>query len=159
MYTLQTQYLARYPLDLPWYVALAILSTGVGGYLVFRAVNHQKDLARRTKGDCLIWGRPAKMLTCSYTTADGGKHESQLLISGWWGLVRHGNYFGDLFLSFSMCACCGCKHLLPWTYAIFMTILLLHRCSRDEQRCLAKYGEKWKDYCRLVPYKIIPGVY
>ena len=51
MYTLQTQYLARYPVDLSWGVAVAILGTGLTGYGIFRSVNWQKDVVRKT-GKC-----------------------------------------------------------------------------------------------------------
>ena len=159
IYTLQTQYLAQNPVHLSNFHAAAILLIGVGGYALFRSVNHQKDLVRRTKGDCELWGAPAKVLRVKYRTRDGLEHESLLLCSGWWGLARHVNYLGDLVLSYAMCATCGTKNLMPWTYAIFMTILLIHRCWRDEERCSKKYGKYWEDYCRRVRWVIIPGIY
>ena len=54
MYTLQTQYLARTPVELSQYIATCILGTGIGGYLLFRSANDQKDLARRTNGQCTM---------------------------------------------------------------------------------------------------------
>jgi 7-dehydrocholesterol reductase len=159
MYTLQTQYLARNPVDLPTIHALAILVLGISGYIIFRSVNHQKDLVRRTKGACQLWGSPAKVLHVKYKTKDGLEHSSILLCSGWWGMARHVNYFGDLILSYSMCATCGLDDFLPWTYAIFMTVLLVHRCWRDEERCSMKYGKGWEDYCKQVKWVIIPGIY
>jgi 7-dehydrocholesterol reductase len=82
MYTLQTQYLARNPLVLPTPVAALILMTGIGGYALFRSVNHQKNLCRKTKGECLIWGKKPDVVRCEFLTADGQKHESLLLCSG-----------------------------------------------------------------------------
>jgi 7-dehydrocholesterol reductase len=82
MYTLQAQYLAYHPVSFSPFVAAIILGTGVAGYLIFRSVNHQKDIVRRTKGDCLIWGRPAGFLECMYKTADGKLHQSLLLTTG-----------------------------------------------------------------------------
>lgn len=58
-----------------------------------------------------------------------------------------------------MCAVCGPYHLIPWSYAIFMTSLLIHRCYRDEERCSIKYGADWKAYCQQVRWKLIPGVF
>jgi len=159
MYTLQTQYLARNPVVLPTISAASILLTGIGGYVLFRSVNHQKDLVRRTKADCKIWGAPAQVVRAKYQTSDGLEHESLLLCSGWWGMARHVNYLGDLILSYSMCAACGFENLLPWTYAIFMTILLLHRSLRDEERCSKKYGKYWEGYCQKVRWVLIPGIY
>lgn len=159
IYTLQTQYLARYPVSLSGFHAMAILATGVSGYILFRSVNHQKDLVRRTGGNCKLWGLPAKVVPVKYHTRDGLEHNSILLCSGWWGISRHFNYVGDLILSYSMCATCGFTHLLPWIYAIFMTILLVHRCRRDEERCSKKYGSGWEEYKQRVKYAMIPGVY
>jgi 7-dehydrocholesterol reductase len=159
IYTLQTQYLARNPVPLSPGYATGILLTGVGGYALFRSVNHQKDLVRRMNGHCMLWGSLADVLRVKYTTNDGIEHHSLLLCSGWWGYARHVNYLGDLILSYSMCATCGTENLLPWTYAIFMTILLIHRCWRDEERCSKKYGKYWEEYCKKVKWVIIPGIY
>ncbi|KAF2090121.1 ERG4/ERG24 ergosterol biosynthesis protein [Saccharata proteae CBS 121410] len=159
MYTLQVQYLARNPVNLTPLAAILALCMGVGGYTLFRSVNYQKDLVRRTKGDCAIWGKKARIMRCQFMTTDGRKHETLLLLSGWWGISRHCNYVGDLLLSYAMCSTCGLSNLLPWTYAIFMTIILVHRCFRDEQRCSAKYGDQWDQYCRLVRWRLVPGVW
>jgi 7-dehydrocholesterol reductase len=141
MYTLQTQYLARNAVMLPSVRAAAILFTGVCGYVLFRSVNHQKDLVRHTDGNYKLWDLKHELSLLSIKTSDGLEHESLLLCSGWWGLARHVNYLGDLILSYSMCATCGFTSLFPWTYAIFMTVLLIHRCWRDEERCSKKYGK------------------
>ena len=82
MYTLQVQYLARHPIDLSWPTAALILGFGVGGYVLFRSVNHQKNLVRRTKGDCVIWGKKAGFIRCQFKTGDGVQHESLLLTTG-----------------------------------------------------------------------------
>lgn len=81
-YTLQAQYLARYPVDLSTPVAIAILAIGVSGYAMFRSVNHQKDIVRRTGGNCMIWGKKAEVIKATYRTEDGKEHESLLLCSG-----------------------------------------------------------------------------
>jgi 7-dehydrocholesterol reductase len=39
---------------------------------------------------------------------------------------------------------------------VFLTLLLFDRAFRDDQRCAKKYGNDWKNYCELVPYKIVP---
>ena len=43
--------------------------------------------------------------------------------------------------------------------SVFLTILLLNRAKRDEDKCLAKYGDGYKELMRLVPYRVVPGVY
>lgn len=62
-------------------------------------------------------------------------------------------------LSYVMCAVCGVQNLIPWTYAIFMTCILVHRCFRDEARCRTKYGDQWDKYCNIVRWRLIPGVW
>jgi 7-dehydrocholesterol reductase len=159
MYTIQGHYLANYPVHLSWPMFSFVLSLGVFGYIIFRSVNNQKDLVRRTDGNCLIWGKPPKMIRPKFVTSDGKEHNSILLTSGYWGLARHVNYLGDLMISSAMCLACGTEHLSPYFYVVFMTILLLGRISRDDERCRGKYGKYWEEYCRVVPYKLIPYVW
>lgn len=53
-----------------------------------------------------------------------------------------------LFVSFSL-----------YFYVIFLTILLLDRARRDEERCSQRCGADWELYCQKVPYKIIPRLF
>ena len=53
----------------------------------------------------------------------------------------------------------GANGLAPLFYPVFLTILLVHRAIRDEEKCLAKYGAGYEEYMRLVPYKIVPFVH
>lgn len=54
----------------------------------------------------------------------------------------------------------GVHHgLAPFAYVIFLSVLLVHRTYRDEEKCKAKYGKGWEDYCAVVPYKMIPYVF
>ncbi|KAI9221797.1 ergosterol biosynthesis ERG4/ERG24 family-domain-containing protein [Blastocladiella britannica] len=159
MYTLQGHYLAVNPVQLSTPYAVGVFLMGAAGYIIFRQVNNQKDVVRNTDGKCLIWGKPPTMIRPKYTTSDGKEHSSILLTSGWWGLARHANYMGDLILSSAMCLACGLEHLTPYFYIVFMTILLVGRIYRDDARCRGKYGKYWEDYCKTVPYKLIPYVW
>jgi 7-dehydrocholesterol reductase len=158
-YTLQAQYLGLYQTSPSATYLAAVFGIGLAGYTLFRSVNAQKDWARCSGGKCLIWGKPAEYIAAAYKTSDGVQHESILLCSGWWGWSRHANYVGDLLLSSAMCALVGTTKLLVWFYAIFMLVLLVHRCIRDERRCSAKYGASWEDYCRRVPWRLVPGIW
>ena len=89
LYTIQVQYLARFPVDLSLPQAVAILSLGLGGYALFRSANHQKDVVRSTNGQCNIWGDRARYIRCSYKTEDGRTHETLLLTSGKSSLCSH----------------------------------------------------------------------
>lgn len=178
IYTSQAQYLAHHPTELPWLQAAGLFGAGVIGYAIFRSANNEKFRLRQSRGQCLIWGREPRTLRVTYQTADSSEHSSILLcsgkvafyhrcvhcmglirsISGWWGIVRHPNYVGDLIFSFCTCAGCGFSHILPWSYFLFMASLLIHRCLRDEARCSEKYGESWQAYCKTVRWRLIPWI-
>jgi len=84
----------------------------------------------------------------------GGK----LLADGWWGRMQHPNYLGDMLIGLGMSLPCGIQ-LGGYFYPIYLTTLLIHRQMRDDKKCSEKYGTLWKEYCKDVPYKILPGVY
>jgi 7-dehydrocholesterol reductase len=160
MYTIQAQFLVQCPDTLTNIEASLVFALFSLGYWIFRTANNQKDYFRSKKGDCKIWGSQAQYISAPYHASDGSKHEGLLLCSGFWGLSRHFNYLGDLLLSLAMCLACGTvSHLMPFFYIIYMTLILVQRVSRDNQRCQEKYGSKWNEYCTRVPYKIIPYVY
>ncbi|XP_077230693.1 ergosterol biosynthesis ERG4/ERG24 family [Tasmannia lanceolata] len=116
------------------------------GYRVFRGANKQKHIFKKNP-KAHIWGMPPKVI--------GGK----LLASGYWGVARHCNYLGDLLLALSFSLPCGVSSVLPYFYPIYLLILLIWRERRDEARCALKYKEVWAEYCKLVPWRILPYVY
>jgi 7-dehydrocholesterol reductase len=99
------------------------------------------------------------MIHAEYTTADGEKHRNILLVSGFWGVARHFHYVPELTLALTWSLTAGASNFLPYFYLMFLTILLVDRAARDDLRCRTKYGVFWEDYCRRVPYKILPGIY
>ncbi|RKP08385.1 7-dehydrosterol-delta 7-reductase [Thamnocephalis sphaerospora] len=159
MYTLQSHYLLRNVVHLSPAVYALVWALEIGGYIIFRVANHQKDYVRRMDGKCKIWGRDARFIRAEYLTSDGKKHSSILLTSGLWGFTQHFNYIGDLMMCTAFCMTCGFQHLLPWFYVIYMSILLVHRTLRDDDRCRAKYGVYWDEYQKAVPWRLIPYVY
>ena len=161
MYTLQAQYIAYYPYDLGL-LFFPILFMGLTGYAIFRRTNNQKDSFRAiiSRGEQpIIWKKPAKYLKCYYKTSDGVLHQSYLLTSGFWGIARHMNYMGDLLLSASYCFCTGFENNIGYFYFVYMLIFLILRCLRDEHRCSKKYGKTWDEYCRIVPFRLFPGIF
>ncbi|HRD55223.1 MAG TPA: hypothetical protein PLC42_02390 [Parachlamydiaceae bacterium] len=159
MYTLQAFYLVFNPVELSSFYALFVLVLGMVGFYIFDSANNQKDYFRKHGKEARIWNSPVKSLECSYQTEDGKIRESNLLLSGWWKISRHMNYTGDLILSLAYSLACGIDSLFPYFYFVFLSILLVHRCIRDEGRCSLKYGEKWKLYCKEVPYRLIPYIW
>lgn len=53
----------------------------------------------------------------------------------------------------------GLAAVIPFFYAIYFAVLLMHRERRDEASCRLKYGKDWDKYCSLVKYRIVPYIY
>ena len=145
-YCLQTRFLADHPIALSWLAIAAIVAVYVGGILVFRLSNNEKNGFKA--------GDP-KYAHLKYLETPTG---SKLLVTGWWGTARHINYFGDWISAWACCLPCG-LHLIPYYYMAYFAALLIHRNERDEAKCSAKYGATWDEYKRQVPYKFIPYLY
>uniref|UniRef100_A0A7N8XD01 Delta(14)-sterol reductase LBR n=1 Tax=Mastacembelus armatus TaxID=205130 RepID=A0A7N8XD01_9TELE len=148
-YTIQAYYLVSHPIPLSLPAVIAIVILKIIGFYIFRKSNSEKNAFRRNPSD------PKLSYLKTIHTATG----KSLLVSGWWGVVRHPNYLGDLIMALAWSLPCGFSHLLPWYYMIFFIILLVHRDSRDMSECRRKYGSAWEEYCRTVRYRIIPHVY
>lgn len=119
------------------------------GYTAFRGSNSQKDSFRRDPT------HPSVQHLKTLQTTRGTK----LIYSGWWGVARHINYTGDWLMGLSWCMCAGAGCVVPYYYAVYFAILLIHREQRDDHACRAKYGADWDKYCKLVPWRLIPYVY
>ena len=68
------------------------------------------------------------------------------------------NYSADWLMGVSWCAVCGTGSIVPYFYAIYFGILLIHRAWRDDHACSHKYGADWERYKKKVPYIFVPGV-
>ncbi len=53
----------------------------------------------------------------------------------------------------------GWGMLITYFFMVYFAVLLIHRERRDEQKCRRKYGKDWDEYCKKVPWRILPGVY
>lgn len=168
IYTLHTRTAVNLASGLSWPAALAIFAVGLAGVgLNFQADDQrQRFRAAKDHTKVKIWGRTPQYIEAEYSslnvaTGKVEKHKSLLLASGWWGTARHNQYLFELTAAYSwgFLAGVGTHGLLPLFYPIFLTILLVHRAHRDEQKCLAKYGKYYEKYMQMVPYKIVPFLY
>ena len=88
---------APYALEHPkalegWFLAL-ILIIKVAGYTIFRGSNLEKNWFRNNPND-------PRVKHLKYLPTERG---TRLIISGWWGIARHINYFGDwLMVGYAM---------------------------------------------------------
>jgi len=86
--------------------------------------------------------------------------EHRLLVSGFWGLSRHINYFGEILMATGLSLALGWPRAIsPWLYPLYYVALLLPRQLDDDRRCAAKYGPLWTRYCERVRRRIVPGLY
>eukprot|EP00611_Tribonema_gayanum_P000940 TRINITY_DN10706_c0_g2_i1.p2 TRINITY_DN10706_c0_g2~~TRINITY_DN10706_c0_g2_i1.p2 ORF type:complete len:126 (-),score=41.13 TRINITY_DN10706_c0_g2_i1:333-683(-) len=115
---------------------------------MFRLANKQKDAFRKNP-------KSPEVAHLKFMQTQRG---TKLLVSGWWGMARKINYTGDWLMGLSWCLCCGFDSPLPYFYAAYFGVLLVHRAFRDDHACAAKYGEDWKAYKAKVPYMFIPKV-
>jgi Delta14-sterol reductase len=149
-YSLQAHYLVNNMHELSLPAATGIVALNILGYVIFRGANLQKHKFRKDPAG-MVWGKPPEYIR----TANG----SLLLTSGWWGVARHSNYFGDLLMGLAWCLPTGFTHPLTYFYFVYFTILLIHREWRDSAMCRKKYGPDWTAYCQKVRWRIVPGVY
>lgn len=147
VYSLQARYLVDYDPKLSTITLALIFGLQCVGYMIFRGANAQKNAFRTD---------PKSNPRFKYMDTRRG---TKLLVSGWWGMARKINYTGDWLMSLAWCSLCGTTSIIPYFYAIYFAILLIHRALRDNEACSAKYGEDWNEYKRRVPYVFIPHVF
>jgi delta14-sterol reductase len=185
IYSIQSRYLAMYPLSLGPYGTAGVLAILALGYYIFRSANNEKNRFRTDPRD-------PRVAHLKFLQTKSG---SKLLISGWWGTARHINYLGDWIMAWSFClptgmagffvsssessasaaegvftALDGSKTVvqdgargwgmaITYFYVLYFAVLLVHRELRDEEKCRRKYGEDWEKYKAIVRWRILPGVY
>lgn len=149
-YSLQARILAHASPALSTFAVLSLVALKIIGYTTFRCSNSQKDTFRRDP----------KHPRVAHLTTLPTKRGTKLIVSGWWGIARHINYFGDWIMGLSWCLPAGLQSgIVPYFYVAYFGALLIHRDRRDEAACRLKYGKDWDKYCTRVPYRLIPYVY
>jgi len=159
VYTSTSFYLAEHAPEISPLTGLLIFCSGVLMIFINYDSDNQRYLFRRTGGDCLIWGEKPKKIIAEYTTDTGETRKSLLLLTGWWSISRHFHYVPEILASFFWSVpALNTNFIAPYFYLMFLTILLVDRAFRDDDRCRRKYGIYWDTYCKEVPYKIVPGI-
>ena len=159
LYASPSLYFANHPVYLGNFWCVVLWVCGTFSTLINYMADCQKLEVRRTNGECLIWGRKPQIIRANFTLESGENHTSILLVSGWWGVARHFHYVPELVLAFCWSAPALFNHIMPYSYFIWLVILLTHRTFRDEEKCSVKYHQYWKQYCDLVRYRMIPGIF
>uniref|UniRef100_A0A3B4EAD0 Delta(14)-sterol reductase TM7SF2 n=1 Tax=Pygocentrus nattereri TaxID=42514 RepID=A0A3B4EAD0_PYGNA len=147
--TLPVYFLLQRPKDIHLLSAISIILLFSVGFLMYYMANEQKSRFRRSPH------HPAFAHMETIRSPSG----QNLLVSGWFGWVRHPNYLGDILLMVAWSLPCGFSSLLPYLPALQCFSVLSDRSAEIEESCLKKHGEAWREYCRRVPYKLIPYLY
>ncbi|XP_023339913.1 delta(14)-sterol reductase isoform X1 [Eurytemora carolleeae] len=151
--TLTTTYLVNNVVVLPWYYLVAIGLMNALGYVIFRSSETQRcEFAKNPNNP--------KLAHLETLTTAGNK---KLVVSGWWGLVRHPNYLGEILISWSWVlpavGSLGLNALVPYYLPVMTTLMLVVRTHQINQRNKRKYGAAWNSYSEKVKSNIIPLVY
>ncbi len=159
IYTASTLYLVHHPIHLGNALGTLIFLIGSASIIINYLADRQRQIVRATNGQCLVWGRRPSLINAVYTTQNGETKQTLLLASGWWGMARHFHYIPELIGSLSWSLPALFNDFMPYFYFVYLTILLVDRAYRHDQRCANKYGAAWDAYCEKVPYKIIPYLF
>lgn len=147
-YTVPAKFLVHHDPHLSPIALVLVVAVYFFGFYIFRRANGQKDLFRKNPAD-------PRVSHLSYLKTKRG---TRLLTSGWWGMARKVNYTGDYIMGLTYSLLCGFDSLVPYYFAVYFAVLLIHRSTRDDLLCYEKYGSDWDEYKRQVPYRFIPGI-
>lgn len=147
--------------DVVFYVMMTML---FATYYVFDTVNSQKNTFRQQYNGTFE-PRPWAIPQWSYGTLSNARYlrtraGTPLLIDGWYSVAKKVQYTSDTMNALLWSLSCGFNfYFIPKFYFCFFFGMLMHRMQRDFAKCKRKYGADWDEYCRLVPWNLIPGIY
>jgi len=188
-YSLQARYLAVYPVNLgPWaLLTFGALGTGYTIYRRsnneknrFRtnpndpAVAHLKYIETKSGSKLLVsgwWGTARHInylgdwiMSWAYCLPTGlagyqiAKHTVMPMSLPDGSKAMTGLQDGPMTIAYPGDAK-GWGMIVTYFFMLYFAVLLIHRESRDEAKCRAKYGKDWEEYRKKVPWRIVPYVY
>ncbi|KAH6929362.1 hypothetical protein HPB50_026844 [Hyalomma asiaticum] len=159
MHSLASVYMVENPPHMSRASAAVILAVGVVMILLTCWCQCQKLRVQQKKGDCNVWGSPAKVIRAEFKDASGNDDTKLLVASGFWSICRHPNHVFEILAGLCWVLPSGNASVVPYFYVIFLVAWLVYRTNRFERLCAKKYGKHWKEYCSLVKYRMIPYVF
>jgi len=151
--TLVTRYLLDRNPEVAWYYLVLVGLMNALGYIIYRSSESQR---------CEFAKDPSNpVLSHLETVSTAGNRK--LIVSGWWGMVRHPNYLGELLIQWSWVlpavGSLGVTDMVPYYLPVVTTLMLMVRCTQINQRNKRKYGNAWTSYSERVRSNIIPKVF
>ena len=132
-----------------------------GAYYVWDTANSQRNRFRMQLNGSYVPRRTFPQLP--WSTLENPRHlrtaaGSRLLVDGSVALRAEAPlHRGRAHVSWGLI--CGFDHFLPYFYAVFFVVMILHRAQRDVARCRKKYGADWDRYREEVPYLLVPKLF
>ncbi|CAL8128731.1 unnamed protein product [Orchesella dallaii] len=163
-YAFQSYFFVRHPSNISNEWAAVLFCFGLLAiYLNYETCNQKRSFRKALELNTMqikIWGRKAIGIPVQLSTFEGKQKQTQLLISGWWGMARKMNYTFEL-VAIIMWSLPGFQYGLWYaSYFLFVFVFMIHRIKyRDEIKCSKKYGLGWDEYCKKVPYILIPYLF
>merc|ERR1712173_110302 len=148
-------------------ISLALLYAG--GYTLSRGSIQQRAELHNRGSNARIWGdRPIvvefipKGDQKDISGNEAALRKRRLLVSGWWGVVRHPRHAGELMIFLSLTWLSWlCTY--SWSVLGFIIVGIIYLGWWDirarELQSMKTYGDVWRHYSLCVPYKLIPYVY
>ncbi|KAF4177618.1 hypothetical protein CNMCM8694_003346 [Aspergillus lentulus] len=183
LYSTQCRYLSAYPVHLGWLRIAAVSAVFALGIYIFKAANNQKH-AFRTQSDnpavanlsYIQTKRGTRLLTAGWWGVSRhinyfGDWLQALPFSLPTGLAGYlilpaGSVTDDSqavpMLDGRVAVqgpAAGWGMIFTYFYVLYFGILLIHRERRDDAMCAKKYGDNWKEYKKIVRWRILPWVY
>lgn len=146
------------PLFLIFFVSLFFL-----GLILSRGSVQQRYLLKTAGPRAIIWGdRPIVVeFTKKSEISDIVSKQKRLLVSGWWGVIRHPRHVGEGIILFSLFFL---TLFVQFSWIILFALVgglayLYWNVTTMEKHCSQKYGDVWRHYCICVPYKLFPYIF
>jgi Delta24(24(1))-sterol reductase len=128
-------------------------------YWVWDTSNSQKNYFRQAETGKALHRKAFPVLPWEYVENPRvirSKSGHTLLADGWYRRARKIQYTCDFVFAMSWALVTGFNSPFPWFYPLFFACMIVHRASRDIQRCRVKYGDAWTEYERTTPYLFVP---
>ncbi|KAF5273416.1 hypothetical protein FQA39_LY07433 [Lamprigera yunnana] len=133
-----SKYIFDYGIKLPYWHLVGSTVLFFVGYFLYRASNNQKHKFRQNPYN------PSVSHLETIPTSQGKK----LLVSGYWGWVRHPNYLGDIIMVAAFAS--FAPNTIPALVLLTDILVLISKAYAEGVKCKQRYGSAWDRYCERV---------